>query len=87
MFGLGQRGWLWVFVILLLLGACSAAQSAIAQLVLMRREQLYWPAIGYNFLLSTLLIVLIPLIWTTADRTARSATGGFAGSPSKSRSH
>ena len=68
MFGLGRRGWLWVFVILLLLGAYSAAQSAIAQLVLMRREQLYWPAIGYNFLLSVLLIVLIPLIWTAADR-------------------
>ena len=66
--GLGRRGWLWVFAILLLLGAYGAAQSAITQLVIMRREQLYWPSIGYNFLLSVLLMALIPPIWAAANR-------------------
>jgi len=68
MFGIGRRGWLGIFGILLLLGAYGSLQAVVVQLLMMRREQLYWPAIGYNFLLAVLWLPLIPLIWTVADR-------------------
>ena len=65
---LGRRGWIWVFVILLLLGAYGSIQAVIYQRFIARWEEVYWPAIGYNFLLSLLWLPLIPLIWTVADR-------------------
>ncbi len=68
MIRLGKRGWLGVFGILLLLGAYSAAQSVVSQLVLLGRERPYWPSIGYNFLLATLWLVVIPPLWAIADR-------------------
>jgi len=64
---LGRQGWLWVFVILVLLGAYSAVQSAITQLVLMHRGQIYWPAIGYNFLLSGLIVLKISEPWLITE--------------------
>lgn len=67
MIRLGRRVWLGILIIFLFIGAYSSLQSVLTQIVLLRWDQIYWPAIGYNFLLSLLWLPVIPLIWTVAD--------------------